>query len=253
MFRYFFQRYPNRLCSILLLSALSLTNVGCQPLKLLGLRSDSIELQLAVTQTAPGTYTIVGDTNLPENTRVAVAAVRYLSLKQEQLPAPATKPTYSILAYQTAQVSNGQWQAQLNLWHVGPNGQYQEAWQAEQAQLKLSLQPQPEVLFLAMLNPGSEVDQLPLLEKRLREKKLRLDGKLVYTTPEGQQYILVRQNQTIALPVGQTRPPTLPPEAENGGWGRRYLMPGEPQNPYLLEAPTARKTDAPYRRDEFLR
>ncbi len=253
MFQCTSQPYKICLRTILLVCAIFVTNVSCQPLKLLGLRDDSIELQLGVTQTAPGTYTIAGNTNLPENTRVAVAAVRYLSLKQEQLPAAATKPTYSILAYQTAQVSRGQWQAQLNLWQVGPSGQYQEAWQAEQAQLKLSLQPQAEVLFLAMLNPGSEVDQLPLLEKRLREKKLKLDGKLVYTTPEGQQYILVRHSQMVALPVGQTRPPMLRPEAENGGWGRRYLMPGEPQNPYLLEAPTARKTDAPYRRDEFLR
>ncbi len=234
------------------LAAVLLLSRFCQPGRFsLGPRND-IDLQLSVSSEGSGVYAIAGTTNLPDNARLAIAAVRYLEPARQSGGFSDAKPSYSILAYQTATVTNGQWQAQLNLWQVAEDGRYQESWQFEQAALRLNLEPSQDVIFLATLNPIGKVEQLPALEQQLRNKKLTISGKHLYTAADGQQYIQVHQAQPVALPADRTTPPVRRPEDLNGGWGERYLMPGEPPNPYVLEQPTERQTDAPMRREEFL-
>ncbi len=218
----------------------------------LGSRND-IDLQLSVSSEGSGVYAIAGKTNLPDNARLAIAAVRYLEPARQSGTSPKAKPSYSILAYQTATVTRGQWQTRLNLWQVAEDGRYQESWQMEQAALQLSLEPSQEVIFLATLSPVGKVEQLPALERQLRSKNLAVRGKHLYTAADGQQYVQVHEVKPVALPTDRTSPPARRPDDLNGGWGERYLMPGEPPNPYVLEQPAERQTNAPLRREEFLR
>jgi hypothetical protein len=215
---------------------------------------------MRVTPVDAGVYAIAGETRLPENTQITVAAVRYLAVDElptDSLPANsllvnATQfnptPTYSILAYQPAKVTKGKWQTQLDLWQVAKDGKYQESWQLEQSRLGVSFKPSEKVMFLATLPPA---DDLSALEQRLARQGMRLAIGTVRSTSEGQRYAQVNQSLAIALPTGETAPPTSADEA-NFGWGDRYLIPQEPQNPYDLQFPGDRQTNAPPMPDEFL-
>ena len=238
-----------RFKSLFLLLLPLLFCVSCTSFPLLGQLADvNLNLQVAATAT-PGVYTISGETNLPDQTQLTVMAVRYLSL-ENSAASFKPNPTYSILAYQPAQIQHNKWQAQLNLWQVAPDGQYQETWQLEQAQLGLPLRPVTEVVFLATLTPA---DKLSRLEPLLATRGMRLSNRTVQTTAEGQRYAQVDRSIAIALPTGSTTPPAPNPNQRNYGWGDRYLMPQEPQNPYDLKFPSDRLTNAPPAADEFLR
>jgi hypothetical protein len=235
-----------------LLGLMLLVSAGCSRIKLPGQLADA-NLQIDVVQDALGTYTIAGKTNLPEKSKVAIAAVRYLYLAQQSSQNLNRKPTYAVLAYQTTEVNQGKWNAQLKLWQVAKDGRYQEVWQLDQNQLKLPVKPANDVVFLATLVPLNQVDQLQSLEQIIAKQNLKIASSLVRTTPEGQQYVQVGQAKDIPLPTGRTQPPPVRPEDINGGWGRRYLMPLESQNPYKLELPSDRRTDAPASPEEFLK
>jgi hypothetical protein len=218
---------------------------GCTQIQSIFQWSD-VELQIQVETTAtPGTYSVSGQANLPENTQISVAAVRYLEPDDRDQSLNAN-PTYSILAYQPAEVTQGQWQADLNLWQVDADGNYQETWQIEQDKLGLSLAPDETVLFLATLTP---IDELPALEAELAKRGVRFPQGSILSTSEGFRYAQVQESLTVALPTGQTTPN---PEDDNFGWGDRYLIPQEPQNPTNLEFPSERLTDAPPRPEELL-
>lgn len=207
-----------------------------------------------------GVYAIAGETRLPENTQITVAAVRYLAVDElpaDKLPVDSLlvnssqynpTPTYSILAYQSAKVTKGKWQTQLDLWQVARDGKYQESWQLEQSRLGVSFKPSEKVMFLATLTPA---DDLSALEQQLAKRGMRLSSGTVRSTSEGQRYAQVNQSLAIALPTGKTAPPTSAEEA-NFGWGDRYLIPQEPQNPYDLQFPGDRQTNAPPMPGEFL-
>ena len=112
-----------------------------------------------------------GETRLPKDTQITVAAVRYLSVDDALDGGAAAQfnptPTYSILAYQSAKVAQGKWQAQLNLWQVANDGNYRESWQLEQSRLGLSLKPAEKVMFLATLTPA---DDLSAIEQQLAKR-----------------------------------------------------------------------------------
>ncbi|NJP10953.1 MAG: hypothetical protein HC866_16955 [Leptolyngbyaceae cyanobacterium RU_5_1] len=209
-------------------------------------------LTIAVTESADGVYEIIGKTDMPEGSEVAVAAVRYLNPGDRSAQDPDPKLTYSILDYKLLQVEKGKWQTTLKLWQAAADGRFQEVWQQDQTQLGLSLKPEKEVVFLATLAPPGQVDQLQNLEQQLAKHKLKLDNGLIRTTANGQQYVQVGQTRKIPLPTGNTTPPTLGSEEINGGWGNRFLLPLEPQNPYKLKRPETRKTNAPAKPEDFL-
>jgi len=205
--------------------------------------------QIRVTPSSrSGVYTVAGSTNLPDESRITVAAIRYLRSSQSLSASLNQNPTYSILAYQDAEVKNGKWQATLNLWKVSPNGQFKEAWQLDQTKLGLSLDPDSDVTFLATLAPTDSLSELePLLEK----KGIKLVSNIVRNTSDGERYVQASQVLPIALPTGQTTLPA-PKEEVNGGWGPRYLLLPEPENTKKLENPKERRTDAPLSPAEFL-
>lgn len=244
------QSHPNQWSGQLAAIALSLVLLpGCTQIQIQSLfQWSEIDLNIQVADTdTPGIYSVRGKTNLPENTEISIAAVRYLQLEGTDRPDANLNPTYSILAYVPAEVKQGEWQANLNLWRVAADGTYQEIWQIEQDKLGLSLQPEADVIFLATLTP---IDELSELEQKLAKQGIRLAGGSVFSTSEGSRYAQVQQTLAVALPTGQTTPN---PEDANFGWGPRYIIPQEPQNPTRLEFPNQRLTDAPPKPEELLR
>lgn len=204
-----------------------------------------LSIQVAATNT-PGTYRVEGNADLPENTPITVVAVRYLQADDRTSARLNSEPTYSILAYQPAEVKQGKWQTDINLWQASPEGRLREIWQIEQAKLGLSLQPEEKVFFLATVTPREELSQL---ERELAKRSARFPSSAVSSTSEGFRYAQVRQALTVALPTGQTAPR---PEELNDGWGDRYIIPNEPPNRVELEFPETRKTNAPPKPEEFL-
>ncbi|XGV95731.1 MAG: hypothetical protein ACAF41_23690 [Leptolyngbya sp. BL-A-14] len=234
------------------LAVVLLLSTGCS--RILQSRPlQDINLKFSVENRLPGVYAIAGSTNLPEKTQIMVAAIRYLYPSTAASKNFNPNPTYAVLAYQPAEVNGKRWQTTLNLWETGTDGRFQESWQLDQAKLKLTLDPADEVIFLATLAPVDGSDQLQRLENQLAKQKIQLSRKLVHGSADGQQYIQVSQTMAIALPTGNTTPPSLRPEEINGGWGNRFLIPPEPQNPIKLEQPKERRTNAPVTAEEFLR
>jgi hypothetical protein len=215
-------------------------------------KSSEVRLNLSVQPTSrPGVYNALGSTNLPDQSQITVTALRYLFPKEQQFLAPDPKTTYSILDRQIVKVAKGKWQATLNLWQVAPDGRLREAWQLNQSQTGLLVNPAPEVSFLATFAP---VEQSWKLGQQLN-KTNELRGSLVRFTNEGQPYVQANQTLAIALPIGRKPPPKLQPEDINGGWGNRYEIKPEPPVASSMR-PQPLKTDqidAPLSPSEFLR
>ncbi len=246
---------PRGLVSIILLLILS---TGCSqvPLKagqlpsLLPNLSTGVNFQLRVTPSdRSGVYTVAGSTNLPDQSSITVAAIRYLRPDKPASSNVTPNLTYSILAYQDVKVNQGKWQTLLNLWKVAPNGQFKEVWQLEQSKLGLKFVPETEVTFLATVAP---TDSLSGLEEQLKKQGIKLVSSVVRNTFDRERYIQASQVLPIALPTGQTTPPQQRPEDINGGWGPRYLLIPEPPNINNYEKPSKRRTNAPLSPAEFL-
>lgn len=205
--------------------------------------SSDANFQMRVTPSKrEGVYAATGSTNLPDKTRIAVAAIRYLRPAQPTSPSVSPNLTYSILAYQDVEVNQGKWQTTLNLWKVAPNGQFKEGWQIEQSKLGLTFTPEREVVFLATVNPTESLSEL---EAQLGKQGIKLVNSVVRNTSEGERYVQANLVQPVALPTGQTTPPKPRPDEVNGGWGPRYLLLPEPPNINNYERPKQRRTDAP--------
>ncbi len=91
---------------------------------------EKVEMKIGDVQpiSSKGVYNIVGSTNLPESSKITVAAVRYLrpvSGQTEALLNSDTNTNRSILARQIVEVKQGQWEAALNLSQVSPDGRFQ--------------------------------------------------------------------------------------------------------------------------------
>lgn len=195
----------------------------------------------------PGAYRIAGNTDLPDQTQLTVIALRYLYPVAAAAQQLNPQPTYSILDYQATAVEQGNWQAQLDLWQVAADGKFQESWQLDQARLATRFNPTQRVVFLVTLTP---IDQIAALQQQLAAKGQTLPSRAIRSA-DGESYVQFHQTQVIPLPNGGTQSPPL--AVENFGWGRRYLIPQEPQNPTQLERPTQSLTDAPPKPEEFLR
>ncbi|WP_026082401.1 hypothetical protein [Mastigocladopsis repens] len=208
------------------------------------------EVQLDIKSVEPtnsnGVYNVVGSTNLPDSSLIAIAAVRYLIPIEGQqigfLNDPANN-NRSILARQIVEVKQGQWQANLNLWQVTPNGQFQEVWQAHEVQMKL--RPDSNVIFIATFEPAGQ----------LKKSNLQLEGKQLRFTNEGEIYVQARQTMPISLPVRKTTPPRLQPEDLNNtlGYQSPIQVPILTSNASFLRSGKFSQTNAPLKPSEFLR
>lgn len=157
----------------------------------------------------PGTYTLSGTANLPDQSRILVQGIRDLQLPQ-QSSQDGDPNSYSILGRQIVEVKQGKWQAKLELWQVAPDGTYRESWQISPPRLVRPPRPSPSVMFLATFDPTT---QSQLLQPQLRNiaKANIAKAKSVRFTPEGEWYLEAKQTMMAGLPSGQTTPPvTLP-------------------------------------------
>ncbi len=146
---------------------------------------------------SPGTYQITGMTNLPNSSRITIAAVRYLRSPSSETSQPNI--TYTILARQGAEVNQGKWQTTLNLWQSSPDGSHQEAWQSV-SPTALALTPVNQVNFIATFDAASQPRQkepLPLPT---------LKGQLVKFAEDGEAYLQVSQGLDLASPPLKTPP-----------------------------------------------
>lgn len=248
-----FSSLKNALSLVILL----MSSTGCSqvsslqqlPSILPNLSADA-KFQVQVTPSGrSGVYTVAGTTNLPDESRITVAAIRYLQPENQSVQKLSPKQTFSILAYQDVKVNKGKWQAALNLWKVSPKGEFQETWQLDQPQLGISQEAQPQVTFLATVSPR---DSLSELEQQLQKQGVKLVSNLVRNTLDGERYIQASQVLPIPLPTGQTTPPQPSPEDINGGWGNRFLLIPEPPNINNYKKPEQRRTNAPLAPDELL-
>ena len=233
------------------------TNYGC-----VQKAQEKVEMKIGDVQpiSSKGIYNVVGSTNLPESSKITVAAVRYLrpvSGQTETLLNSDTNTNRSILARQIVEVKQGQWEAALNLWQVSPDGSFQEVWQANPAQIRLF--PESGVTFVAIFDPATQSEQ-PDNQKsqklKLENQQLeKLESKLIRFTNEGEKYLQVSQTLTVPIPTGKTIPPRRQPEDLNGGWGNRYQIPPQSiaSKSILLPPIKNRQTNAYVTPSEFLR
>ncbi|AFZ01986.1 hypothetical protein [Calothrix sp. PCC 6303] len=263
------QIFENKLgklfCSKLLTATglvLMVTSTGCSQ------KTPPTQLEIKNVQSvdSQGTYKVTGSTNLPDSSKIAIAAVRYLRPTQTQQVSVSNSETdinRSILVRQFAKVKGGQWEADLNIWQVSPDGRYQEAWQTNQSQIQLT--PENDISFIATFDPQSQLvtsetseqtENQSIDEKTEKQPLVKnLEGKSLRFTNEGEKYIQASQVISVAIPTAKTTPPGLKPEDINGGWGNRFQIQSQSTSAGITPLPLnkSRKTDAPLTPAEFLR
>ncbi|MGF1535964.1 MAG: hypothetical protein ACFB4J_05685 [Elainellaceae cyanobacterium] len=223
---------------------------GCVPAWLQS-KLPAVNAEIEVSKlNAPGRYQVSGVADLPDNTEMGVAALRYLTLTNPVAENPAGRRVYALLDYDVVELTGRTWQAELDLWRVSPEGQFQEGWQGYSDRLDWSVVPDEDVIFLTIPTPTEELAEL---EQRLRSRQQRLDDSLLRQTFGGDQYAEIASVAAISLPQNTTTEPQPGPLDINGGWGRRYLLQPESPNPNELETPSDRRTTAPPEPGEFLR
>ena len=191
-------------CSIPSLTlGLVLCCVGCAPAKTL-----KPELTLQVQpMSQSGRYAVSGQTTLPNQSRITVQAVRPLK------PLPTARltnqqPLYAILDRQQVEVTDGKWQANLNLWGE-TTGPAQELWQIKNSQLGLALRPETDVTFLAV----SDALNGPLDIKTNKDTNQPLENAVLQFSRDGSAYLQAKQITTISPPVSQTALKIIAPTA----------------------------------------
>lgn len=211
-----------------------------------------VDLKLSVQPAGrPGLYSVTGTTNLPDQSQIAVSAIRYLRPSGEEFIGPDPKATYSILDRRIVEVQQGKWEATLNLWQVAPDGRFREVWQLNQPETGLSLDPATEVSFTAIFDPAGQ--RRTAQQQNIPTQDLQ--GTLVRFNNDGQPYVQASQTLQIPRPVGRRPPPVVKEEDINYGWGNRYQLKPQPPaaNTIRTEPIKTEQTDAPLSPSEFMR
>jgi hypothetical protein len=197
---------PQILCLTVVLLAV-LLNTGCtQSINRFSRSSEPAVPQLEIERIdpfgQPGGYRVTGSTNLPDQTQITVSAIRYLQTSGQL--SSSSDSAYSVLARQFAPVEQGRWEANLPLWQVASDGKFQEAWQLNQGNLRMQVQPDPNVTFLVTLDPAN---QPATLQDQLESQGETLTGSLVQFNADGELYLQASKTLIVALPTGGTTPP----------------------------------------------
>ena len=213
----------------------------------------SLELQVEPGGRA-GLYTASGTTNLPDQSRLIVMAIRPLQKpkKSALTSASSVDTNYAILERQAVEVKQGKWQTNLNLWQVAPNGQYQEVWQLNQSKLGVSFSPGSEVTFLATFDPAA---QPPKIQEQLQQQAIKLEGQSIRFTGDGERYLQASQALPVKLPTGKTTPPPVPVSDQNDGWGDRSRPLPDADDKQVKPSVSSNlsQTDAPLSLDQRMR
>jgi hypothetical protein len=251
--RYRLRKYTAK--SLLALTSLVLlvTNYGCTQKT-----QSEVKLEIKNVQSSGGNgvYKIEGSTNLPEFSQVAITAVRYLRDNDTLSEDADLDADRSILDRKIVEVKQGQWEADLNLWRVSPDGSYKEIWQKNQTNKQI---PDQEVTFTVTFDPQSQVQRTQKQDNQTSvqsEPQVQLvEGKSLRFTNQGERYVQASQSKAVPLPAGKTVPPQQLAEDVNDGWGNRYIIQPETvaSNFTPPELSKSRQTTAPLSTLEFLR
>ncbi|MEA5465261.1 hypothetical protein [Leptothoe sp. PORK10 BA2] len=188
------------------------------------------------------TYELDGTANFPNQTELNVLAMRQLAPTDESVE---LKPTYSVLDYQVVRVQNGRWQGELTFKQLAADGTRKEAWQLDQSELNLQVEPLDTVVVMATYTP---LDQLTTLERILAQQGLQVSSDLLQTTFEGRRYLEMKK--VLDMPVENEV--SMRPRPYNDGWGTRHILIDEPPMPYQVDFPEERQTNRPAEPEEFL-
>lgn len=225
-----------------------------------GLSPTSLNLSLQQVKATgkPGIYTITGDTSLPEGTKITVSAVRYLNGGAELVDSTTDVP-YAILDRQLATVSQGTWQATLNIWQTASDGLYQEPWQLSQTDAGVIFEPDPNVIFMATFDP---VNQPVGFKAEVEEQDEALQAILARFTTDGELYLQATKTLSVALPTGKTSAPAKSRSEDavrqskraNPSNSSRSQVSNSPRSQSNDQQPTTwSTTNAPLSSGEFMR
>jgi hypothetical protein len=240
-FSRFFKHFSasNTLIAVFLL--LLIGSYGCQ-------QKTRQEVQLEMTSVqqtgSNGEYSLQGSTNLPDSSQIAVTAVRYLiptTGQQKSVLQDEGNINRSILDRQIVEVKQGRWQADLDIWKVAPDGKFQEVWQANQAQMKL--RPDSDVSFIATFEPTAQFNRA----------EIRLEGKQIQFTNEGEVYVSASQRFSVPLPVGKTTPPLLQAKNIDDELETQTQTPIATSTVPFVSSAKFKQTNAPLKTLEFMR
>jgi hypothetical protein len=188
-----FQTFLRKCASSTLIAFLILCT-GCAQIPFLGGSQQSVtnlSMQVEVTG-EPGVYKVSGQTNLPEQTRITVQAIRSLQIPERDAQI-ASERSYSILARTQVNVEKGKWQTSLNLLQSSQNGAL-ESWQQSNQELALKLQPDSQVRFSAVTDPsGSSIE--------VQSKDQGNQATSVQFTADGKSYLQTEQFIAIEPPT----------------------------------------------------
>ncbi|BAU41185.1 hypothetical protein O77CONTIG1_00992 [Leptolyngbya sp. O-77] len=244
-----------RLVLLGLISVMTVGSLSCSsaPANLRGLTNSGTPLNLSIREIQDeggGTYTVSGTTSLPSKTKITVSAVRYLVEGANPETNSETDIPYAILDRQIAEVGQGNWQAELNLWQIAPDGKFQEAWQLSQQDANVIFTPDANVTFLATFDP---VNQPENFKAEVEKLDTSLQAALARFTPDGELYLQASRVMAIALPTGQTTPPQPSRLADGVRRSKRTAASRTSQANATQEPTSWRKTTAPLKPAEMLR
>lgn len=235
------ERFRPILVACLLLGSTTACNSAQPP-------TTTLSLQVEPTGNS-GTYLASGTTNLPERSRLVIAAIRYVQTVSNSTVLRPETANYTILSREIAEVTQGKWQATLKLWEVAPNGSYQEAWQRQQTALNVPFKPTGQVVFVATFEPGN---QLPTVSQQVSRNSFQ--PPLLRVTASGEAYLQVNQALAVNLPTGRTTSPPISSRDVNDGWGDRSVLKPQPNSKTKITAPPKEpQMDAPLPKAAFLR
>jgi hypothetical protein len=160
------------------------------------------ELTLQVQPAGSDGYTVSGTTNLPDQPRVLVQAIRKLNPNNETGKRPAT---YVIVAQQWVDTQEGgSWQATLKLRQAGVNGGQIESWQQHPTEMITTSTAEQQVTFVASTSPISP--DLRLEGDTTATTNANLQSEAVQVATDGSRYL--KAKQSLMIPPPQVTQPT---------------------------------------------
>lgn len=149
--------------------------------------------------------TLRGTASLPDQTEVAVSAVRILDVPEAGDRLIENAP-YAILDRQFVEIENGRWQTSLTLRQPDTNDVLLENWQLDSDLLARAKNPAQNVIFLAAIEPDSFSGTVA----GILEEAVINEGETQLTfTSSGEPYLQVSQLVSVQIPSGTA------PKAEN--------------------------------------
>jgi hypothetical protein len=182
--------------------ALLLTSGGCKTVAWLNPTLGARPIDLTIEQVEPensGSYTVSGNTTLPDKTQITVSAFRYFE-DRTQTVGSTSERNYAILDRQIAEVSQGSWETRLNLWQSSASGQFQEAWQVK-FDPEQRIEPEATVTFLATLEP---TNQPASLKKQVEALDSAQQVAITRFTTDGELYLQAEKTLSVPPPQGRS-------------------------------------------------